>query len=105
MRELINGNGILDVTNGALRLNNVFHFLFYWGNIPAMLIVYILIHAFNVDVYLSAAQGPFILVLIVFTLSILYYTILYYQYYYLHIYYHIYLVHLMEIFQIYLVTK
>eukprot|EP01083_Nonionella_stella_P122957 370200_1 len=58
-------------------------FISYWiGNfvadfiaaIPAMVIVYVLIHAFDVDVYLGEAQGPFLLVLIVFTMSILPFT-------------------------------
>eukprot|EP00486_Rosalina_sp_Unknown_P000997 CAMPEP_0201566782 /NCGR_PEP_ID=MMETSP0190_2-20130828/6860_1 /ASSEMBLY_ACC=CAM_ASM_000263 /TAXON_ID=37353 /ORGANISM="Rosalina sp." /LENGTH=1780 /DNA_ID=CAMNT_0047985985 /DNA_START=1581 /DNA_END=6920 /DNA_ORIENTATION=- len=58
-------------------------FVSYWvGNfvadliaaIPAMLIVYILIHAFDVDVYLGDAQGPFLAVLILFTMAILPFT-------------------------------
>merc|ERR1712045_727805 len=44
-------------------------FVSYWvGNfvadfiaaIPAMIIVFVLVHAFNVDVYLGDAQGPFL---------------------------------------------
>ena len=58
-------------------------FISYWvGNfvadfiasIPAMLIVYILNHAFDVDVYLGDAQGPFLLILVVFTVAILPFT-------------------------------
>merc|ERR1719295_2172033 len=58
-------------------------FVSYWvGNyvadfiaaIPAMVIVFILNHAFDVDVYLGDAQGPFLLILVVFTLSILPFT-------------------------------
>ena len=44
------------------------------AEIPAMLIVFILNHAFDVDVYLGDAQGPFLLILVVFTISILPFT-------------------------------
>eukprot|EP01083_Nonionella_stella_P063285 164441_1 len=42
--------------------------------IAVLVIVYVLVHAFGVDVYLSEAQGAFLLVLIVFTMSILPFT-------------------------------
>eukprot|EP01083_Nonionella_stella_P193083 713449_1 len=59
-------------------------FISYWigtfvadfmSAIPAMVLVYVMVHAFEIDVYTAAdAQLPFVLILVLFTLSILPFT-------------------------------